>query len=68
MTERPGYIREFMEFWSARPETKRIWMSLFTPQIGETSYEIIPRSSREVLVGELMELRKRVSSWTCPRG
>lgn len=34
MTERPGYLREFLEFWSSRPETDKIWMSLFTPQIG----------------------------------
>jgi len=37
MTERPGYLREFMAFWSAQKETQKIWMSLFTPQIGETS-------------------------------
>ena len=34
MMERPGYIEEFVRFWSARKETKRIWFSLFTPQQG----------------------------------
>src|SRR5215471_14427876 len=42
MTDRPGYLREFSEFWHARKEVRKIWFSLFTPQIGETSYEIIP--------------------------
>ncbi|PYV29775.1 MAG: radical SAM protein, partial [Acidobacteria bacterium] len=46
MTERPGYLREFLDFWSPRPEVRRIWFSLFTPQKGETSYEILPRQVR----------------------
>ena len=31
---RPGYFEEFLRFWSARPEVKRVWVSLFTPQQG----------------------------------
>jgi MoaA/NifB/PqqE/SkfB family radical SAM enzyme len=59
MTERPGYLREFMDFWCARQETGKIWFSLFTPQIGETSYEILPSESRGVVVRELLEIRDR---------
>jgi len=58
MTERPGYLREFVNFWSERKEVNRIWMSLFTPQIGETSYEILSPSSRRQVVEELLELRE----------
>jgi MoaA/NifB/PqqE/SkfB family radical SAM enzyme len=58
MTERPGYLREFVEFWSAQKVTKRIWMSLFTPQIGETSYEILPQENRKQVIRELLELRE----------
>ncbi len=29
----------FLEFWSARPEVHRIWMSVYTPQRGEQSAE-----------------------------
>src|SRR5262250_763870 len=29
MTERAGYLYEFMDFWSSRPETEKIWFSLF---------------------------------------
>src|SRR4029079_4257872 len=36
---RPGYLDEFLRFWSARKETSKIWMSLYTPQIGESSAE-----------------------------
>jgi organic radical activating enzyme len=58
MTDRPGYLREFIAFWSARAETEKIWMSLFTPQIGETSYEILPRATRLAVISELLELRR----------
>ena len=34
MMERPGYLEDFVRFWSEREETKRIWISLFTPQQG----------------------------------
>jgi sulfatase maturation enzyme AslB (radical SAM superfamily) len=56
MTERPGYLDQFMDFWSSRPETEKIWMSLFTPQIGETSYEILPPEVRTRVIDELREL------------
>ncbi len=57
MTERAGYLREFVQFWSAREEVRRIWMSIFTPQKGETSYEILPPAAREAVLDELVELR-----------
>jgi MoaA/NifB/PqqE/SkfB family radical SAM enzyme len=57
MTERPGYLREFLDFWCCRPEIKRIWFSLFTPQIGESSCEILPQTARRQVVQELLEFR-----------
>src|SRR6476659_5073007 len=36
---RQGYIEEFLRFWSARPEIAKIWISLYTPQLGEVSAE-----------------------------
>jgi sulfatase maturation enzyme AslB (radical SAM superfamily) len=58
MTDRPGYLAEFMHFWSSRPEVEKIWMSLFTPQIGETSYEILTPVLRRQVIRELSELRE----------
>jgi len=58
MTDRPGYLREFVEFWSAQKPTKQIWMSLFTPQIGETSYEILPPETRATVINDLQALRQ----------
>jgi sulfatase maturation enzyme AslB (radical SAM superfamily) len=58
MTERPGYLLEFMDFWCSRGGINQVWVSLFTPQIGETSYEIIPAAARTQIVQELLELRQ----------
>jgi sulfatase maturation enzyme AslB (radical SAM superfamily) len=57
MTERAGYLYEFMDFWSARPETAKVWFSLFTPQIGEASYEILPPAARLQVVRDLLAMR-----------
>jgi MoaA/NifB/PqqE/SkfB family radical SAM enzyme len=67
MTERPGYLHEFMEFWSERKETEKVWMSLFTPQIGETSYEILPPSARRQVIDDLLELREKYPKLDMPR-
>ena len=29
---RPGYLDEFLQFWTNRPEVLRVWFSIFTPQ------------------------------------
>jgi sulfatase maturation enzyme AslB (radical SAM superfamily) len=68
MTDRPGYLREFLEFWSGRKETDKIWMSLFTPQVGETSYEILPRDLRARVLQELLELRVDFPKLAMPKG
>ncbi len=68
MTARPGYLGEFVHFWSQRKEVRQIWISLFTPQIGETSYEILPKSARVQVVRELLELREIYPKLDMPGG
>ncbi len=67
MTEKPGYLREFVEFWSAREEVRKIWMSIFTPQKGETSYEILPLPARRAVIDELAELTGKFRKLELPR-
>ena len=57
IAERPGYLDEFLGFWSSRPEIAKIWFSLFTPQVGATDKEILSSSQRRALIAELRELR-----------
>ena len=58
IVQRPGYLKEFLEFWTPRPEIKRVWFSLFTPQIGDDLPEILSPRQRAEVVAELMSLRK----------
>lgn len=58
MMKRPGYLREFLEFWTPRPEIHRIWFSLFTPQVGDSMPEILTPEERARAVQEMSELRK----------
>jgi MoaA/NifB/PqqE/SkfB family radical SAM enzyme len=65
---RAGYIEEFLKFWSARPEVKKIWFSLYTPQIGEMSEERLTPADRERAVSDLMALRLRYPKLFAPKG
>jgi MoaA/NifB/PqqE/SkfB family radical SAM enzyme len=68
MTTRPGYLRDFLEYWSRRPEVRRIWMSIFTPQKGETCAEILPPATRESVINELSHLRREFVKLDAPEG
>ncbi|MBI3949451.1 MAG: radical SAM protein [Acidobacteria bacterium] len=57
MTGRRGYFEGFVSFWSSRPETEKIWFSLFTPQIGAKDDEILSPRERVEVLGELARLR-----------
>lgn len=65
---RAGYLEEFLAFWSARPEVRKIWMSLYTPQIGEASDERLTLEDRRRVVADLMALRLRYRKLEAPEG
>jgi MoaA/NifB/PqqE/SkfB family radical SAM enzyme len=56
---RPGYIEEFILFWSNQPDAKRIWISLYTPQVGEVSEERLTPRDRKRVIEDLLALRTR---------
>jgi sulfatase maturation enzyme AslB (radical SAM superfamily) len=66
-TERAGYFEEFLEFWSARPEVKKVWFSLFTPQVGATDDEIIPLDERPALLAHLSDLGSAFPKLVMPK-
>jgi len=66
--QRPGYLEEFAAFWSARPEVRRIWFSLYTPQQGDTSQERLRPEDRVTLAKELARLRTPFPKVDIPRG
>lgn len=59
MMKRPGYLAEFLQFWTPRPEIKKVWFSLFTPQVGDRLPEILSPEERARTIAELLELRKQ---------
>ena len=65
---RPGYIEEFLTFWSARAEVEKIWISLYTPQIGEVSDERLRPADRELVVADLRALRLKFPKLALPEG
>jgi len=56
--ERPGYLDEFLRFWSDRPEVVKVWFSLFTPQRGATDAEILTPTQRASVIADLQRLRR----------
>jgi MoaA/NifB/PqqE/SkfB family radical SAM enzyme len=64
---RPGYIAEFLDFWSARPEVQKIWYSLYTPQVGEVSDEILRPEDRKRVINDLQALRPRYPKLEVPK-
>jgi MoaA/NifB/PqqE/SkfB family radical SAM enzyme len=65
---RPGYLEDFLKLWSAKREVRKIWMSLYTPQIGESSAERLTPADRERVVADLMALRLRYPKLEAPKG
>ena len=59
MLQRPSYVEEYVSFWSARPEVNRIWVSLYSPQQGEQSPEMLSSKDRQFLAERLPGLRER---------
>lgn len=59
MLQRADYLEEYVAYWSARPEVRNIWVSLYTPQIGEQSAEILTAEDRRFVARELPRLGKR---------
>ncbi|HEY2820354.1 MAG TPA: radical SAM protein [Candidatus Acidoferrum sp.] len=58
MMKRPGYLAEFLEFWTPRPEIKKVWFSLFTPQVGDQLPEMLSAEERARAIVEMIALRK----------
>jgi MoaA/NifB/PqqE/SkfB family radical SAM enzyme len=68
MLQRPGYLDEYLAFWTARPEIGRVWLSLYTPQKGEISAERLTRVSRERLFEALPGLKEKYPTLILPHG
>ena len=65
---REGYLEEFLRFWSDNEDTRQIWVSLYTPQVGEASDERLTADDRQRVVAALMTLRHGYPKLRMPEG
>ena len=68
MMKRTGYLREFLEYWSPRPEVRKVWFSLFTPQRGDRLPEMLQPEERRQAIADMLTLRKEFSKLDMPEG
>jgi MoaA/NifB/PqqE/SkfB family radical SAM enzyme len=68
MMERPGYLDEYLNFWTKQPEIERVWLSIYTPQRGEHSAERLTPPSRARLLAALPDLKRRYPALILPTG
>jgi MoaA/NifB/PqqE/SkfB family radical SAM enzyme len=66
MMKQPDYLDRFLAFWTPKDEVKKVWMSMFTPQIGATDPEILTPAERQQAIEELLRLRKRYPKLDMP--
>jgi sulfatase maturation enzyme AslB (radical SAM superfamily) len=68
MMKRPGYLKNFLEFWTPRAEIRKVWFSLFTPQRGDQLPEMLRPEERERAIADMMTLRKEFLKLDMPEG
>jgi sulfatase maturation enzyme AslB (radical SAM superfamily) len=68
MMKRPGYLKEFLEFWTPRAEIRKVWFSLFTPQVGDHLPEMLQPEERQRAIADMMALRKLFPKLDMPEG
>jgi hypothetical protein len=66
--KRSGYLREFLDFWTPRPEVRKVWFSLFTPQIGDDLPEMLTHEECDRAITELLQMRKEFRKLDMPEG
>ena len=66
-TSREGYIEEFVRTWSNNRNVRSIWLSLYTPQVGEESEEKLTADDRRRVVETIRDLRERFPKLQMPR-
>ena len=58
MLSRPDYLKDFAAYWSSFRATKKIWFSLYTPQYGENSEEMLNPEERTRAINSVARLKK----------
>ncbi len=62
------YAERYLQFWSARDEVHRIWMSVYTPQRGEQSAERLTIEDRKRLAEAIPGLARKYPKFLIKSG
>jgi sulfatase maturation enzyme AslB (radical SAM superfamily) len=68
MMKQPGYLKQFLQYWTPKPEIRKVWFSLFTPQVGDRLPEILQRDERQQAIADMLALRKEFPKLDMPEG
>ncbi len=68
MLSRPTYLEEYVAFWNAQPEVDHIWVSLYSPQVGEDSPERLTSENRQQIAATLPHLCTTYPKLLVPEG
>ncbi len=68
MMKRRGYLSDFLDFWTPRPEIRKVWFSLFTPQKGDRLAEMLEPAERAQAIADMLLLRKKFPKLDMPEG
>ena len=68
MLTRSSYLEEYVAFWNARPEVNHIWVSLYSPQVGEESAERLTVEDRTRIAETLPALSADYPKLMIPTG
>jgi MoaA/NifB/PqqE/SkfB family radical SAM enzyme len=64
---RNDYLHDFADFWCRRPEARKIWFSLYTPQEGEQSDERLTGDDRRRALQQLSDIAAQFVKADVPR-
>jgi organic radical activating enzyme len=65
--EQPGYLEEYLSFWNQRPEVERILVSLYSPQQGEQTAEMLSVQQRADVAEALHDLSHQFPKLIAPK-
>ena len=68
MMKRPGYLKQFLEFWTPQREIRKVWFSLFTPQVGAQLPEMLNAWERSQAISDMLALRREFPKLDMPDG
>jgi sulfatase maturation enzyme AslB (radical SAM superfamily) len=68
MMKRSGNLKEFLEVWTHRDEVRKVWFSLFTPQVGAQLPEMLNSRERSQAIADMLVLRREFPKLDMPEG